>query len=144
MAKIRPLEEIAEKFATVTPQRAAEYVKGVETTDVDWAKATKDAEGSYEEGVNKAIARKAFGKGVTAAGTEKYKAGVREKGGQRFASGVAIAGPAYQAGFAPFHRVIAQTVLPVRFARRDPRNLRRVEVIVTALGKAKEAGTSGT
>ncbi|MCK5645108.1 MAG: hypothetical protein KAJ19_30185, partial [Gammaproteobacteria bacterium] len=109
----------------------------------DWANATKAAEGSYEEGVNKAIARKAFGKGVTKAGSEKYKAGVREKGGQRFASGVAIAGPAYQAGFAPFHRVIAGTQLPPRFARRDPRNLRRVEVIATALGKAKEAGTAG-
>lgn len=140
MAKIKSLEAIAEKFQTVTPQRAGEYVAGVEATEVDWANATAAAESAFEEGINKAIARKAFGKGVKAAGTEKYKEAVRVKGGQRYSSGVAVAGPAYAKGFAPFHRVIAATVLPPRFARRDPRNLRRVEVIATALGKAKEAG----
>lgn len=139
MAKIRSLEEIADKYQTVTPQRSAEYVSGVETSDVDWAKATEAAEGAFEEGINKAIARKAFGKGVRAAGSEKYKEGVRIKGGQRYSSGVAVAGPAYAKGFARYHRVIQQTVLPPRFARRDPRNLRRVEVIALALGKEKES-----
>ena len=141
MAKIRPLSDIAAKFATVTPQRADEYVKGVEASEVDWANATAAAEGAYNDGVTKAISRKAFGKGVKAAGSEKYKKGVREKGGQRFSAGVSLAGPAYAEGFAKFHQVIASTVLPPRFARRDPRNLQRVAAIATALGKAKESAS---
>jgi hypothetical protein len=141
MAKVKALADIAAKFATVTPQRAEEYTKGVEQSEVDWANATAAAESAYQDGVTKAIGRKAFGKGVKAAGTEKYKKGVREKGGARFSAGVALAGPAYQDGFAPFHQVIQSTQLPPRFARRDPRNLERVRAMATALGKAKEART---
>lgn len=143
MAKIKSLAKIAAKFATVTPQRAGEFVEGVQTSTVSWAGATKAAEASYEQGVTKAIARKAFGKGVDLAGDAKYKKGVADKGGARYSAGVAIAGPAFQAGFAPFHQVIESTELPPRFAKRDPRNLERVRVMAQALGAAKEAQSTG-
>ncbi len=142
MAKIKDLSRIAEKFQSVTPARASEYERGVEESPVDCAKATAEAESAFEGGINKAIAAKRFGKGVKKAGSEKYKEGVRRHGGSRFAAGVAVAGPAYEKGFAPYHRVIAGTELPPRGPRRSPQNLRRVEVIATALGRAKEAGAS--
>jgi len=138
MAKIKNIADIAKKFADVTPQRAGEFVEGVEKSAIDWAQAAAAAEGAYQDGVTKAISRKAFGKGVKKAGTEKYKKGVREKGGARFSAGVALAGPAYAEGFAPYHQVISSTTLPPRYARRDPRNLARVAAIASALGKAKE------
>lgn len=138
MAKIKNINDIAKKFADVTPQRANEFVAGVESSTVDWAQATAAAEGAYQDGVTKAIARKAFGKGVNRAGSEKYKKGVREKGATRFAAGVALAGPAYAEGFAPYHQVISALTLPPRYARRDPRNLQRVAAVASALGKAKE------
>lgn len=142
MAAIKDLGDIAKKFQTVTPQRAGEYTEGVEKSTVDWAQATEAAEGSYEAGIQSAVQRKAFGKGVRKAGTQKFKEGVRTKGGQRFAAGVAIAGPAYEQGFAPYHRVIAGLTLPLRHARRDPRNLERVAAVANALGQAKERMSS--
>lgn len=138
MAAIKDLGDIAKKFATVTPQRAGEYTEGVEKSPVDWAQAAEASEANYEAGIQSAVQRKAFGKGVRKAGTQKYKEGVRQKGGARFAAGVAIAGPAFESGFSPYHRVIAGTTLPPRFARRDPRNLERVAAISNALGQAKE------
>lgn len=138
MAKIKSLTDIASKFATVTPARAGDYAKGVEDSTVDWANATAAAEENYQQGVQKAIQNKSFGKGVKNAGSSKYLDGVRNKGEARYGAGVAQAGPAYEKGFAPFHRVIESTTLPPRFPRRDPRNLQRVGAIATALGKAKE------
>lgn len=139
MAKIKSLSEIAEKFATVTPQRAGAFAKGVEESTVDWAAVTAAAEGNYQDGVQKAILNKSFGAGVKKAGTAKWKEGVRMHGESRYAAGVAVAGPAYEAGFAPYHRVIESLTLPPRYARRDPRNIARVAAIATALGKAKES-----
>ena len=139
MTQIKDIGKIAQKFADVTPQRAGEYEQGVMNPRRDWAQATAAAEQAYKDGVAAAASRGSFGKGVRKAGTAKQQAGVQKKGKDRFGPGVAIAGPAYQEGFAPYHQVIASTPLPPRFARRDPRNLQRVAAIATALGKAKEA-----
>ena len=143
MAKIKSLAKIGQKFSTVTALAADEYVDGVQTSTVSWAAATKAAEKAYEGGVQKAIQQKRFGKGVSLAGDAKYKKGVAEHGGTRYAAGVSTAGPAFEKGFAPFHKVIESTVLPPRFAKRDPRNLARVAAMAKALGDAKEAQGAG-
>ena len=139
MAQIKDLAAISNKFATVTPQRSAEYEQGSLNPRRDWAQATAAAEQSYKDGVAAAAARGSFGKGVRKAGTAKQQKGVKEKGAARFSAGVAIAGQAYQEGFSPYHQGIAAATLPPRFARRDPRNLQRVAAIATALGKIKES-----
>lgn len=136
---VKDLGKVAEKFATVTPQRSQQYVDGVLNSPVDWAKATAASEGTYEAGVQKAISRKAFGKGVTAAGNQKMKDRVSVHGASRFQAGVATAGPAYEAGFKPYHEVLKRVVLPPRRPRRDPGNLARVQAVTTALGKEKES-----
>jgi hypothetical protein len=137
---VKSLSTIAEKFARVTPGRAADYANGVETTTKDWAAATKAAEASYGTGVQAAVAAGRFGKGVTKAGTEKFKRGVREKGSARFAAGVAVAGDAYAQGFSPYHNALSATALPPRRARRDPSNMQRVQAVVTAMVKTFESG----
>lgn len=137
MANIKSLSEIAEKFSRVTPQRANDYANGVEKSTVDWAGRTAAAAQNYAEGVTKAVNDDRFSRGVQNAGTNKWKKGVKEKGQSRFAAGVSTAGPAYQAGFAPYHNVIASTDLPPRYSRRDPRNLDRVRTMCTALAEAK-------
>lgn len=142
MAAIRTTERIAEKWATVTAQRGQAYADGVQDPQRDWARNTLAAEPAYNDGVTAAIARKAFGKGVTKAGTAKWQKGAVEKGVTRFGPGVQLAQGAYAAGFAPFRDAIARVTLPPRFARRDPRNLERVKAIVDALKAVKE-GKSG-
>lgn len=133
MAAIRSIEKIAEKWATVTPGRVQDYEDGVKAPRRDWESATAGAESAYAAGVTAALANKSFGKGVRAAGTEKWQRGAIQKGTQRWGPGVAMAQDAYAAGFAPVHAAIERLTLPPRFARRDPRNLLRVKAVVDAV-----------
>lgn len=139
MAFIRSTEVIAEKWATVTPMRTADYAAGVASPRRSWSTAAKSAEKAYEDGVQKAISRKAFGKGVTKAGDEKWSRKASVNGVRNWGPGVQEAKADYAAGFAPYQAAIAACVLPPRFARRDPRNLARVKAIVDALVTKKES-----
>jgi len=133
MAFIRDIEFIATKWATVTPQRAADYAAGIASPKRSWSQATKAAEQSYEEGVQRSITRKAFGKGVTKAGDDKWQRKASVNGVRNWGPGVQEAKGDYAAGFGPYQAAIAACVLPPRYARRDPRNLARVKAIVDAL-----------
>ena len=138
MAQIKSIADISKKFIDVTPQRAPQYEEGVRNPKADWATATAAAEGNFEAGIQNAIAKKRFGKGVKNAGTQKYQNGAIQKGVAHFAAGVAMSQEAYAKGFGPFRDTIERTTLPQRFARRDPRNLMRVAAIAKALGEQKE------
>ena len=138
MAAIKSIGDITSKFVDVTPGRAAQYAEGCAKPKKDWAKATEAAEDSYEDGVTKAIARKAFGKGVKEAGTAKLQDGIQKKGVSRWPVGVRLAGNAFNKGFGPYRDEIERTTLPQRYARRDPRNLDRVAAIAKTLGDLKE------
>lgn len=140
MAAIKSMSEIADKFITVTPQRATQYAEGVKSPKKDWEGGALAAEPAFEAGIQKAVQLKAFGKGIKKAGTAKYQKGVAEKGAARWGPGVALAKDAFTAGFSPFHSIIERIQLPQRFARRDPRNLLRVSAITKELGDAKERG----
>ncbi len=137
MAYIRAIEVIAEKWATVTPMRAQDYAAGIANPRRSWATATAAAEDSYNDGVQKAIQRKAFGLGVKKAGDEKWSRKATVNGTRNWGPGVQEAKGDYQAGFAPYRDAIAAVVLPPRYARRDPRNLARVKAVVDALVKKK-------
>ena len=143
MAFIRSMDQIASKWAEVTPMRSADYAAGVAAPRRSWSAATKAAETSYEAGVQRAISRKAFGKGVTKAGDEKWSRKAVVNGTRNWGPGVAEAKGDYAAGFAPYQAAIAACVLPPRYARRDPRNLARVKAIVDALVAKKESLSGG-
>lgn len=138
MAFIRSIEQIAKKFASVTPGRTEDYRFGVENPRRSWVTATTAAESAYESGVTQAIAKKRFGKGVKKAGDDTWQRGAVEKGTARWGPGVVMAQDKYARNFAPFRDAIERVTLPPRYARRDPRNLERVKAIVNALSAAKE------
>lgn len=138
MAFIRSIEQIARKFASVTPGRTEDYRTGVENPRRDWATATAAAESAYEAGVTQAIAKKRFGKGVKVAGSQAWQDGAVQKGTARWGPGVTLSEPKYARNFAPFRDAIERTQLPPRYSRRDPRNLARVKAVVDALVAAKE------
>ena len=139
MAAIRPVDQIAKKWATVTPQRVQDYETGVRAPRTSWAREAAAAEPSWVAGIQAAITAKSYGKGVSKAGDTSWQKGALEKGTQRWGPGVQIAEADYLKGFAPYRQAIANVTLPPRFARRDPRNLLRVNAIVDALSKAKVA-----
>lgn len=138
MAFIRSIDQIAKKFAQVTPTRTEDYRFGVENPRKDWAVATAASEGAYEAGVTQAIAKKRFGKGVKAAGTATWQDGAVTKGTTRWGPGVTLSMDKYAKNFAPYRDAIERVTLPPRYARRDPRNLERVKAVVNALIAAKE------
>jgi hypothetical protein len=139
MAAIRPVDVIAKKWATVTPQRSADYEAGVRDPRRDWKTETIGASDAWKAGIQAAIAEGSYGKGVSRAGTAGWQEGAIEKGVARWGPGVTIAEDKYQTGFAPYREAISRVTLPPRFARRDPRNMARVTAIVDALVKAKKA-----
>lgn len=138
MTTIKSLDTSAKKFATNASQAGTAYNDGVNNPKRDWANSTKAAESNYESGVQAGIQRKAFGKGVSKAGSSKWQKGATEKGSARFTAGVGMAQDAYAKGFAPFHQAISSATLPPRFAKRDPRNIERVKAVVNVMGKTKE------
>ncbi len=137
---IRSTAEIASKFAQVTPLRLAEYAAGVANPKVDWEAATKAAAANYKTAVIAAANAGRFEKGVAKSGTAKWQARAIKVGPNRFAEGVADAGPAYQDGFDPYRNVIAGLTLPPRGPTGDPRNIDRVKMVAEALHKKKLAG----
>lgn len=137
MANVKSGTGTAEKWSRVTPQRQTDYQNGVQNPRVPWAAATKGAEERYKAGVQEAASKGRYGKGVTAAGDAKWQQKALAKGPSRFAEGVAMSAPDYQAAVQPYLDVIASTNLPPRYAKGDPRNVERVKVIADALRKRK-------
>ena len=141
MADIKPLNQIANKWASVTPQRTGEYQAGIQGSN-SWEANAAGAEDNWNAGVQQAAARNAFSSGVREAGNAKWQQNTITKGVTqgRWAQGVQGGESAYQAGFQPYHNVIASTTLPDRMERGNPQNLQRVAVIANALHQRKLQG----
>lgn len=142
MAKIKSVDRIAEKWSRVTPQRTSDYQQGIANPRRPWAEAAGASEEQYKQGVTNAATKGRYGKGVRAAGNDKWQRNATEKGPQRFAEGVQIAQPDYQAGFAPYAQTIENTTLPPRYAKGDPRNYERTKAIGTALSAKRNGATA--
>lgn len=142
MAGIKATDAIASKWARVTPQRSQDYTDGIQNPRRSWAQSAAAAEETYKAGVNAAATKGRYGKGVRAAGDEKWSRKASEKGPQRFQEGVQLAQPDYQAGFAPYADTIRNTTLPPRYPKGDPRNYQRVNAIGTALSNKRSGASS--
>lgn len=139
MAAIKDMARIVEKWKRVSAGAGEEYRVGIENPKTDWAGATKAAEPQYEAGLQAAMGRKAFGKGVTKAGTGKWQSMSLAKGPGRWSEGIGLAGDAYETGFAPYRQIISGLTLPARGRKGDPKNIARVAAVAKALHDAKIA-----
>ncbi len=133
----------AAKWVQRATGAARDYATGVQQPRVSWSQATAASESAYEAGVQDAIGRKAFSKGVTKAGDSTWLQGITTKGVQRYAPGVQAAQAKYEANFAPYRQVIEATNLPPRGRRGDPANLERVRVLDVALHNQRVSQRSG-
>jgi len=143
MAAIRSASEISKKWAEVTPGRAAQYEMGVRNPVRDYAAGAQAGNAAWKAGVQAAISRDGFSKGVAKAGNAKWQDRSIKLGPSRFGPGVQAAQGDYEAGFAPYREAIASVVLPPRGPRRSPQNLQRVNAMVNALSMRKEALLKG-
>jgi len=135
--QMKDLATIAAKYVQRAQAAGPEYKAGVDGTTADWAGVTAAANENYKAGVTEAMGRDAFKKGVTAAGTAKWKDKASNIGAQRYGQGVSGAAAAYQAGFAPFAAAIANANLPPRAPRGSPANAQRSSTMADLLHRTK-------
>lgn len=141
MAQIRVKDTgaIATKFKNRAAAAAPDYTTGVQAAAGDWESNTAAAEDNYKAGVNDAMARGAFGKGVRGSGA-KYVKNATTLGAQRYPSGVANAEQAYANGVGPYLDTIKGITLPPRGPKGSPQNQQRANAVAMAL-RAKKVGS---
>ncbi len=137
MPVTKSVGQSSDKWVRRAAQAAQDYKQGVQNPRTSWQEATLEGEANYESGVQEAIGRGAFGKGVSAAGNAKWQSKAASKGADRFGPGVQAGKSDYERGFAPFQSVLSGLSLPPRGAKGDPRNLDRVRAVAEALRAAK-------
>lgn len=130
--KVPDVGTVADKWATVTAGRAAQYKSGVEGGK-DWATAAAAAVNNFVAGITQGNIGAKFAGGVRSAGTEKFKRGVAEKGVNRFSAGVTAGKTDYSTGMAPVLATIGATQLSDRQPRGSQANYQRVQQIGDAL-----------
>src|SRR5262252_4026054 len=69
--RIKDTGSLAQKFVQRAGAAQKDYADGVASAGADWETNTKNGESAYEQGVQEAIAKKRFGRGVAAAGQSK-------------------------------------------------------------------------
>jgi len=137
---LKPIGDISSKWARRAAAAGPDYEAGVRSPKRSWASEAKASEPAYEAGVSDAVSRKAFGKGVTKAGDEKWSRKTLAVGPARYPSGVSAGAPDYQAEFGPYRDAIERVALPTKGRRGDPGNLERVRVIADALHNLRVGG----
>ena len=135
--KLASAAEIAAKWAKKAAAAQGEYAAGVANPKKDWATETIASEAAMEAGIQAAIARKAFSKGVRKSGTAKQQDRSIKLGPARFAQGIAAGQGEMAANFAPFRDIIERVSPPIKGAKGDPGNLERVRAYSAPLHQAK-------
>ena len=138
--KVKPAAEAVRKFTQRGAAAAADYQAGVQAAAQDWQTNTAGSAENYAAGVQDAIGRGAFAKGVAKAGGSKYAQKAGTIGARRFPEGVREAGPDFEAGVTPYLQTIAALTLPPRRPKGDPANFARVQAVGEALRRRKLGG----
>lgn len=136
---IKSTDRIKQKWARVTSGAGNEYLDGVTNPRSSWSAGASGAEKAYNAGVQAAITRGGFGKGVRKAGDKKWQDNAISKGPARFSQGVSLAEDSYAAGFAPYADTLKSLTLTPRGPKGDPANINRVAQVAKALNDKKKS-----
>jgi hypothetical protein len=136
--KVKDAATVAAKYRTRASAAAGDYKTGVQQAGADWEAGARAGEGNYEAGVQEAIGKKRYGRGIQAAGQQKYVNNAVNLGAARYPQGVANAEGAFAAGIGPVLQRIASLTLPPRGPRRSPQNQQRANAVAAELGKMKD------
>ena len=141
MVKIKSVEDIASKWADVTPGRAPYYEAEVKVAGPEWKDGAAKGQKAYEAAMRdpKVLARRKAKITDEAAGKYQDKAGTVGPG--RFREGIPAGKTYFASGFGPYHGVIAAWVKPERGPRGDPKNYDIVKSIGDALHKRRIGGS---
>lgn len=125
----------AQKWSTRANAASNDYGNGVANTQADQAQLAANASGVWAQAVAEAAAVGRFAKNVLAAGTAKWKAGVKNLGISRYGTGVQGASGKYTAGVTPYFAALQNLQLPARQTKGN--NAARSNAVVQALMQVK-------
>jgi hypothetical protein len=130
------LQEASARLQEAGVANADRYQRGTSGKGAKWHQATTAAEANYQEGIQRALSEKRFGKGVQAAGASSYDAGVSAKGVANWPTGMRLAGPKYEKKVQKFVALWNAPLSTPKGSRRSPANLKRMTENVERFIKA--------
>jgi len=137
--QVKDAATAADKWAKRAASADKDYEAGVRGAGQRWHDGTVAAEGAYKDGVNDAIAKGRFGRGVRKAGAAKYQDRATKFGPDRFRQGVQGSQADFQRGFEPFRQALAGANLDPRGSRGSSNNARRVQQVMDLMRVTREA-----
>jgi len=137
--RVKPVTEVADKWAEVTPGRATYYAKEAGAAGAEWESKTVAGAKAYKAAVTSANIESLFAGGVKKAGAAKFERKVKDVGADRFGPGVTAAKIDFSDNVAPFLDEISKITLDARQPRGSTANYGRVQAIGTALHKKRLA-----
>lgn len=141
--RVSDIATAANRFKNRAAAAQPEYAAGVRAAGAEWATNTAGAADNYNQGVQAAIGRNAFARGVEKAGSAKYVDRASGPGAARFAEGVGRADQAWAAGSRPYLDLLKSLTLPPKSMKGSPNNMLRVNAVTTAL-RALKTGQATT
>lgn len=138
--KVKDAAASAAKFVARAQAAGPAYTAGVQNSGDAWQANSVAANASYGAGVQAAISGNRYTKGIQKAGANKYVSRASGVGASRYPTGVAAAGPNWQAGVQPYFDVLQGLQLPPKAPRGDPGNIQRVATVASALRAKKVSG----
>lgn len=139
LVAFKDLTASATKFTQRGANASADYTKNAGNAGATWATNAAAAGASWQAGVQDAITRDAFHKGVSKAGAAKYTAQIAAVAGPRYADGIGKAGPAWQKGFGAIAAAVSGKDIGPRGARGSQANKTRASNMSDAFRAAKLA-----
>lgn len=139
LVKFKDLNASAAKLAQNGQNAATAYKTNAAAAGQSWNDNTIASNDSFKQGVQDAIARDAFAKGVAKAGAAKYTGQINAVAGPRFSDGMSKAGPAWQKGFAPIAAAVSGKDIGPRGPRGSVQNKQRAANMSDAFRAAKLA-----
>lgn len=124
--------DVAAKWSSVTPGRAADYTRGVQGAASAWQQGVDGAGATYGAAVQEAIANGRWNRGVAGRGGF-YSAQAATIGAPRWSTGVTAARDRYGASMGPVLSTIGGLTLPPRQPAGNPANMERSRIVGEAL-----------
>lgn len=134
----KSIDQAAKKWVARAGVAGQDFKDGVAGAGTRWAANASAASQNFADGVTAAIGRGAYAKGIQKAGPTRYENKAIEKGGPRYAQGVALGLQDYTQRMAPYLSAIAGITLPPRGPSGDPRNYLRIQAIGEVLSKMRK------
>ncbi|MCD6094171.1 MAG: hypothetical protein J7J51_05240 [Candidatus Omnitrophica bacterium] len=139
MVKTKPIDLVVRKWKDRASIATEDYKAGVLNPRREWEEGAKSANDAWKAGIQDAIARDAYVKGVEGK-NEKWKRKASTVGATRYAQGVAAGVDEYKAKMSKVLSIIGAIELPPRGPRGAEQNYERVKAIGKALHEARKRG----